>query len=51
MDTPTLLDSYLKQLCLPTFSQQYRRLADDATRTQASYCHVPPYTAQRSSAI
>ncbi|MBA3471095.1 MAG: ATP-binding protein [Herpetosiphonaceae bacterium] len=37
MDSPTLLDTYLKQLCLPTFSQQYRRLAADATRTQASY--------------
>ena len=37
MDSPTLLDSYLKQLGLPAFSQQYRRLAEDATRTQASY--------------
>ena len=37
MDSPTLLESYLKQLGLPAFSQQYRRLAADATRTQASY--------------
>ena len=33
MDNPTLLDRYLKQVCLPTFSQQYRRLAHEATRT------------------
>lgn len=37
MENPTLLDSYLKQLGLPAFSQQYRQLAEDATRTQASY--------------
>ena len=37
MDIPPLLESYLKHLGLPAFVQQYRRLAAEATRTQASY--------------
>lgn len=37
METPSLLESYLKQLGLPAVSQHYRRLAEEATRSQASY--------------
>jgi DNA replication protein DnaC len=37
METPSLLDSYLKQLGLPAFIQQYRRVAEEAMRTQASH--------------
>lgn len=32
-----LLASYLKQLCLPTFAQNYRSFAEEATRTQLGY--------------
>jgi DNA replication protein DnaC len=37
MDNPALLESYLKQLGLPGVLQHYRRVAEEATRTQASY--------------
>jgi DNA replication protein DnaC len=37
MEPPALLESYLKQLGLPAVSQHYRRLAEEATRSQASY--------------
>ena len=37
MDTPVLLDSYLRELRLPTFLNNYRQVAEDAARTQLSY--------------
>jgi len=37
MAEPRLLDTYLKQLRLPTFLQNYRKLADDATRANLTY--------------
>ncbi len=37
MEPSPLLESYLKQLGLPAVIQHYRRVADDATRSQASY--------------
>jgi DNA replication protein DnaC len=37
METAPLLESYLKQLGLPAVIQHYRRVADEATRSQASY--------------
>lgn len=35
--TTDLLDTYLKQLRLPTFGQNYRKLADDAARANLTY--------------
>lgn len=37
METPLLLESYLKGLQLPTFVQNYRRFAQDAISSQQSY--------------
>lgn len=37
MDTHLLLETYLHQLRLPGFVQQYRRIADDAAHQQLSY--------------
>ena len=37
MELSPLLESYLKQLGLPAVIQHYRRLADEATRSQATY--------------
>jgi DNA replication protein DnaC len=37
MDPQPLLESYLKQLGLPAVVQHYRRVAEEAIRTQASY--------------
>ena len=37
MDTPVLLDSYLRELRLPTFLNNYRQVAENAARTQLSY--------------
>src|SRR5215213_3896424 len=37
MDLPTRLESVLKQLGLPGVLQQYRRILEDARRSQASY--------------
>ena len=40
MDRSPLLESYLKQLGLPAIIQHYRRVADDATRSQIGRAHV-----------
>ena len=37
MAEPQLLDTYLKQLRLPTFLHSYRKLADDAARVNLGY--------------
>ena len=37
MPEPRLLDTYLKQLRLPTFLQNYRKLAEDASRADLTY--------------
>ena len=37
MVEPQLLDTYLKQLRLPTFLHSYRKLADDAARANLGY--------------
>ncbi len=37
MEPSLLLESYLKQLGLPAVIQHYRRVAEEATRSQASY--------------
>lgn len=37
MELSPLLESYLKQLGLPAIIQHYRRVADEATRSQATY--------------
>ena len=37
METNLLLDTYLKQLRLPTFLQNYRKLAEEAAQTNHSY--------------
>jgi DNA replication protein DnaC len=37
MPEPRLLDTYLKQLRLPTFLQNYRKLAEDAGRADLTY--------------
>ena len=39
MTETLLLDSYLKQLRLPTFVRQHRAVADDAARQQHDYEH------------
>lgn len=37
MPEPRLLDTYLKQLHLPAFTQQWRKLAEDASRANLNY--------------
>jgi DNA replication protein DnaC len=37
MELSPLLESYLKQLGLPAIIQHYRRVADESTRSQATY--------------
>lgn len=37
MEHPTLLESYLKQLRLPTFVQNYRQVAEEATQSNRGY--------------